>query len=1529
MNLVGTDAVVVAGGQSHTLFCTVSQVPVLTEVLPRAVPLSRSRVWIFGTGFLAVADRSLTCCFTRTLPDGRVFQVNVSAAVFSNLRVVCWTRDYPSLTRQELQDRAGAYNVSLLVDGEIAAANRSLQIVFQLQCSDPVLCVSVCQASRACFPAVASIFPLSGPSDGGSRVRIVGVGFNPSLATDPRCRFGDDSSDSHAAVVYNDSFMECDSTAKLSLGPGEVSVVSLRVTLNGQDYSPPLPYMYYAVLRLTHASAPAGSVPEEWQQRADRPYGAVLEGGTAINVHGFYFPGEIVSLGDSLCDFGFARTKAEFLQTTVLSCNAPACSAQPNCSIATRWEGTVDILLNGQDGSEPGNALRFIFFRPPAVHKVFPLGSPEDLEVAVRVKGVGFQNFEWFPRCRFGTEQRDAWVINDTDVFCRNPMRRLSDCCESPGCKSCFLDFAYLPNAQNMVWNSSVSFQVYGRPTLKEIIPRGAPSTALNASHLSTTVTILGYGFQSAVASIYIRFLPNSSLGQKSAEYIKSKFYSDFEVLLDPLKWGLSGTIQALHASSELEAIICNTPAYSQNELSFVDVSLNSQDFASYGSLRFKFYDQATVSILSPPSGPLDGGTVVVLGGSGFSNFAEKVLCRFSTPSQDLDSALFVITDAAVNDDKSLVCIAPAVSSTGPVKIAVALNGNDFSEPIYPFVYFSPPKISSFEPAGGPAVGGTTVTLFCARPLAKTSDLKQLNVTCAFGGLVTLATVQIASEHNRILCSAPAHKAEMVLLTISLNGQDYGGDYFFTYYALPVIRNSIPTGATPFRLEQQAAATVTVIGSGFEGFTEQPLCRFGCFTSPANILNDEQIACKAPWPSSHWGLFLPRCVPSEHTQKCAVSECSASGCLMREISVITEIQCILDVWIEISLNGYDFSSDSKLNFRFYESLYSFDFKPSGGPIDGKTEVKFYSTDGLNGFQRLNDGQFTAVWGHQRVVCEQIATEVLLADDFDGVLETGSDSYLATKNALDDRYWSLGSGIKSDNTCGSSSTRGIWFPEITKGNIQGFGATLVSRNSTSKALTFTGTSASGWSGRYAVTIPLDLSRGFRIELAVGYGSSEWPNPCDKPEEYDILTLMSKPVKYFPRSVPPKLRERKYWDVIKSWLPGSNSALGKVVFEVKAVRVPLGATLTDRDMVACPRNIVCNNSLSQLILFQGSHGQGPYDVWLVDDLSLTSFGGITSDSQAVCKSPPQPSVADVKIQISLNGQQFQEAANTFRYYQQPDIQRIEPSGGHLKGGTTVTLTGVGFNAYSDPLYPPKCKFATNSASALILTSKLVVCHSPGSLAAGYVKVAIALNGVDFTSDTSKWSGVSFVYYNHPVLSNVFPDSGPDEGGTFINIMGFGFIMLVPQSPYCKFMPVHNPENVIIVRGQYINNTLIACSTPNISKEFVDDESVIQAVIEISLNGQEYTSAESLYFTFYQEAQISAAEQGYSGNNMVQNGGDPVTVHGQRLRSDRDTRSCFELDHDHGMSNMVFCYLIQVFDYFMYSFRLPLIFRLQVCS
>ena len=1473
-----------------------AQVPLVADIQPRAVPLSRSRLWVLGTGFAAVTDRVLSCSFTHTTADGRIVQLNVSGAVFSNFRAICWTADYPGLTTAELQDRAGLYTVLFTVDGQVAAATAPLQVVFQLPCTDPAACASFCAQGSVCFPTLTSIFPLSGPSTGGSAVRVYGLGFDSAVATDVRCKFGDASTDGwSSATIVNQTLLRCVSVpSSAGLDPQLTGTVPLRVTLNGQDYSPPFPYVYYVTPILSHVSAPLSMVPDAWTKRLGIPYGALKSGGTVINVHGFFFPETVVAVGDTLCDFGFAQSRAESVLPTVLSCTAPACGASsPNCSAADRWVTTVDILLNGQDRAE--QAPQLVFYSPPVVLGMFPVGGPEEFEAVVRVRGTGFGRFGWYPRCRFGMVQRDAWVVNDTDVLCRSPPSNLSACCASGGCSSCLVDFSYLANAQNAVANPAVSFNLYQRPSLLGIEPRGAPRTRINGTDLLTTVTLTGIGFRFAVAQTYIRFVPNIS-AVLSQVTVSSDFYSDFVYLSYPLEWSLPAILAVSNSpQSRVDSAVCKTPSYGFDGLTLVDITLNRQDFLSTGRVTFEFYDQPTLEALSPQSGPVDGGTEVTVYGRGLANFGEKVLCRFSSLPGASGAPWISSTPAKVRDGGLLRCTAPAGPSAGPVMIEVTLNGNDYSDPISPFIYYLQPEVSDVQPAGGPTVGGTLVSLLFMQQLARAEDLEHLNTTCSFSGVVTAATVQKDDKHNMLVCVAPAHAAQMVPLSVSLNGNDYGSTSFYTYYLIPALSSSIPTGAVPYRLEEGSSAIVTVMGSGFAGFSERPLCRFGCYTSPATTITDSQIECTAPWPSNRWDLFLPLCASNEHEQSCTYSQCPSTGCALKQYSSSETIKCILDVWLEVSLNGFDFSVDSKLNFRFYQALSGLDFRPSGGPVDGQTTVEFFFIDGLGGFQRLNDGTFAANFGGSKVICETVATEEILVDDFDIAFGSQSSSSSGADYIYDTRYWVDESGIKSTNACGSMSYRGLWFADIVGGNVQGFGARLASKNSSSNALTFTGPSAGGWSGRYALTKPLDLSRGFKISFALGHGYSEWPDPCDKPEEPDVLELMRKPVLYYPAAVPPKYRERKYWDIISTWATsdtGPSESLSTINLEVRAQRIPLGASSSLDDMIICAHNAPCNSSFAQLIFFQGSHGQGPFDVWVIDDIFVYSYGGIANDTSAVCKTPPQISSELVEVNVSLNGQQFHTATSRFQYYKQPKLSNIDPSGGQLAGGTVTTITGSGFLAYRDARYPAKCKFAVTIVDALVLNNKTMLCVSPGSEEMGYVKVAVALNGVDFTSDTTAWIGMSFIYYSDPQLSGIYPDSGPATGRTSVNILGQGFITLIPKQPYCKFSPVHDPNSYQVVPANYLNNTLITCITPNMTYEFSDDESAIQTVVEISLNGQEYTNSESLYFTFYQQVHITAAEQNEPGNNLVLNGGDPVTVHGKRLRYDSEARYVFKV-------------------------------------
>lgn len=59
-------------------------------------------------------------------------------------------------------------------------------------------------------------------------------------------------------------------------------------------------------------------------------------------------------------------------------------------------------------------------------------------------------------------------------------------------------------------------------------------------------------------------------------------------------------------------------------------------------------------------------------------------------------------------------------------------------------------------------------------------------------------------------------------------------------------------------------------------------------------------------------------------------------------------------------------------------------------------------------------------------------------------------------------------------------------------------------------------------------------------------------------------------------------------------------------------------------------------------------------------------------------------DKGLQVALNGQQFAPAASgtsglPFRYYVQPQLSRIWPTGGPSMGGSPVTLYGFGFDRF----------------------------------------------------------------------------------------------------------------------------------------------------------------------------------------------------------------------------------------------------------
>ena len=77
------------------------------------------------------------------------------------------------------------------------------------------------------------------------------------------------------------------------------------------------------------------------------------------------------------------------------------------------------------------------------------------------------------------------------------------------------------------------------------------------------------------------------------------------------------------------------------------------------------------------------------------------------------------------------------------------------------------------------------------------------------------------------------------------------------------------------------------------------------------------------------------------------------------------------------------------------------------------------------------------------------------------------------------------------------------------------------------------------------------------------------------------------------------------------------------------------------------------------------------------------------------------------------------------------------------------------------------------------------------------------------------------------------------------------------------------------------------PNTVDWFLNDEMSVDAIVEISLNNQQFTRLAALVFTFFEDARIIRAEQVSKDNRLVINGGEPITVYGKKLRRETDLK------------------------------------------
>ena len=252
----------------------------------------------------------------------------------------------------------------------------------------------------------------------------------------------------------------------------------------------------------------------------------------------------------------------------------------------------------------------------------------------------------------------------------------------------------------------------------------------MNAQQYSTSG--VAYTYRAAVSVSSVWPSRGASEGGAPVTVVGSGFSAAAEALGE-LWCRFNGTASRAAYVSD-SALVCNT-TQSVAGLSSVEVSTNGRDFSS-GGAQYEFVS-VTVAALSPWSGPVLGGTVVSLGGSGL--VMDGLQCRFG-----VEPAVW----ASMHGGVGLHCVTPVLGSTGWVSVEL-LSHSEVLRSGSSFYVHGMLWVSAVAPSSGPVSGGTRLSV------VGSSFRESATLRCRLeeSGLTSVARVLSAGQ---LECAAPA-----------------------------------------------------------------------------------------------------------------------------------------------------------------------------------------------------------------------------------------------------------------------------------------------------------------------------------------------------------------------------------------------------------------------------------------------------------------------------------------------------------------------------------------------------------------------------------------------------------------------------------------------------------------------------------------------------------------------------------------------------------------------------------------------------
>nr|WP_269330251.1 IPT/TIG domain-containing protein [Kineosporia babensis] len=824
------------------------------------------------------------------------------------------------------------------------------------------------------------------------------------------------------------------------------------------------------------------------------------------------------------------------------------------------------------------------------------------------------------------------------------------------------------PNGGTSAATAASTYTYVGQPTLTSISPASGPTAGGN------TVTLTGTGFTNVNVVNFGLLTP-----------------ATFTVVSD----------------TEIRA---TAPAVVGAQLRLV--SVNSVAYGTSGTQPYQYVDAPTVTLLTPSTGPVAGGTTVTVAGSGFTG-ATQVLFD-GVPG----------TNIAISTDSTLTVRSPA-GTVGAADVTVVGIGGTSSAlgTLNDFTYVAAPAITSLSPTSGSAASATSVTI-TGTGFSGTTGVSFGGTPAVFSQLTdTTITIPVVPLHD-------TGDVNVVVTTANGGSSAVTAATKFTYLGAPTL-----TAVSPNRGPAGGGNQVVLTGTGFN---QAVSVSFGLTSTTSFTKNsDTQITLNAP-P----GVIgtVPVTV-SAGGVNISNSENYTYAAAPTVLTVNPNQLATTGGTRTVTLTGTGFT--------------------------GATDVKFGSVSGTS-LAVSNDGSLTvlAPTGTPGTVAVTVvapggtSTPVPVINDFTFIGQPVVSSVTPNTGPLGGGTAVTITGSGFNTATGASAVKfgGTNATSYVVVNDTTITAITPANSAGAAAVTVTtalgGTSASGtvftYLGAPAVTgispaagLPTGgttvaiTGAGFTPTSTVAFGLTQVSQADVTYNSPTSITVTSSPAGL------------GTVDVRVTTAGGTSPNTAADDFTYVGTPVVSGLSPTAGDAAG-----------GQTVSITGTGFIGVLNV----NFGATAATSFTrqSDTLITATVPAGSGVVNVRVTTLVGGTSAAAAANQYTYVGAPTVSNVSPDDGPVAGGTPVTITGTNFTNATGVRFGNVL-----GANPQVVNATTMTVTSPAG-SAGTVPVTVV--GVYANSAAS--SSAEFTYLDLPEVTGVSPDSGSSAGGTAVTISGTGF-------------------------------------------------------------------------------------------------------------------------------------------------------------